>query len=103
MGLAQARPNEVMKVMKSRTGKPKRAANQPSVSEAFQRVQPLSTTSREHAGLTQAVTYCLAKDMLPIRTVEKKGFKTMLQRFYPRYQLPSSNYFTPVATDSNNY
>ena len=88
--------NEVMKVM-PRTGKPKCAANQPSVAEAFQRVQSLSTTSREQAELTRAVTHCLAKDMLPIHTVEKKGFKTMLQHFYPQYQLPSRNYFTRVV------
>ena len=47
--------------------------------------------------LTRAVTYCLAKDMLLISTVEKTGFKAMLQLFYPRYQLPSRNYFNRIA------
>jgi hypothetical protein len=39
----------------------------------------------------------LAKDILPISTVDKPGFKAMLQRFNPRYQVPSRNYFTRVS------
>ena len=35
--------------------------------------------------------------MLPISTVEKAGFKAMLQRFNPRYQVPSRSYFNRVA------
>ena len=80
--------------------KPKRPTGQygqPSLMEAFQKVTPLPTSSREHTELTRSVTYCLAKDMLPISTVEKTGFKAMLQRFYPRYQLPSRSYFSRVA------
>ena len=29
--------------------------------------------------------------------VEKTGFKTMLHRFHPRYQIPSRSYFSRVA------
>ena len=34
--------------------------------------------SYEYKKLTKLVTYCLAKDMLPISTVDKPGFKAML-------------------------
>ena len=54
-------------------------------------------SSREHKELTKSVTYFLAKDMLPAYTVEKSGFKQMLSKFNPRYDLPSRNYFSRVA------
>ena len=94
--LKNKHPDVYAEVCKSKA-KPKRPAGQSSISEAFQKVQPLATTSREHAELTKAVSYCLAKDMLPISTVEKTGFKTMLHRFHPRYQIPSRSYFSRVA------
>ena len=94
--LKNKHPELYSEVCKSKA-KPKRPAGQLSISEVFQKVQPLSTTSREHAELTRTVTYCLAKDMLPISTVEKMGFKAMLHRLHPRYQLPSRCYFNRVA------
>ena len=94
--LKNKHPELYTEVCKSKS-KPKRPTSQPSLSEVFQKVQPLSTSSREHAELTRAVAYCLAKDMLPISTVEKAGFKAMIQRFYPRYQLQSRSYFSRVA------
>ena len=45
----------------------------------------------------KSVTYFLAKDMLPVYTVEKSGFKQILSKFNPRYDLPSRNYFSRVA------
>ena len=79
------------------SGKCNHPVSQQSVSEAWQRTQTLPSSSREHKELTKAVTYCLTKDMLPISTVVKAGFKAMLQRFNPRYELPSCNYFTRVS------
>ena len=35
--------------------------------------------------------------MLPIATVDKPGFRAMLHKFNPRYQLPSHNHFTKVC------
>ena len=80
-----------------RKSKPKHQIGQPSLSEPFQKVQPLPSSSREHEELTKAVTSCLARDMLPISAVERTGFKAMLQRFNPRYQFPSHSYFSRVA------
>ena len=46
---------------------------------------------------TKAIALCLAKDMLPIYTVEKPGFKSMIHQFNPRYQLPGRMHFNWVA------
>ena len=35
--------------------------------------------------------------MLPIYTVKKEGFKAMLRKFNPRYDLPSRNHFSRVV------
>ena len=47
--------------------------------------------------LTEAVTYYIAKDAVPIRTVEKPGFKKLLKKFDSRYELPSRKYFSQRA------
>lgn len=47
--------------------------------------------------LTDKVTFCLAKDIMPIYSVEKRGFKEMLQAFDQRYELPSRKYFSQTA------
>ena len=43
------------------------------------------------------MTFCLARDTVPISTVVKLGFCEMLHTFNPRYRLPSQNHFTNVA------
>ena len=35
--------------------------------------------------------------MLPVYTVEKSGLKQMLNKFNPRYDVPSRNHFSRVA------
>ena len=68
-------------------GKHDHPAGQPSLSEAWQRMQTLPPSSQEHKELTKAVTYCLTKDMLPISTADKPGFKAKL------HVVPISNSF----------
>ena len=41
--------------------------------------------------------YCLAKDLMPIYSVEKDGFCQLLQSFDPQYELPSHKYFSIPA------
>ena len=50
------------------------STSQVSIVDAFEKCKVLSTTSREHKELTDAVARCLAKDCLPLYTVEKRGF-----------------------------
>ncbi|XP_073488853.1 E3 SUMO-protein ligase ZBED1-like [Aquarana catesbeiana] len=55
------------------------------------------TTSLRHKEITEAITFHLAKDMAPVTTVEKEGFKKLIQTLDKRYQVPSRNYFSHVA------
>ena len=72
------------------------SSGQRTIAASLEKTRMLSSKSREYKELTNAVTYCLAKDLLPIYSVEE-GFKTMLKSFNPKYQLPSRHYFTRVA------
>ena len=50
--------------------------------------------------LTNAVTYCLAKDSLPIQTVERTEFTALLKAFDSCYQIPSRKHFSQTALPS---
>lgn len=47
--------------------------------------------------LTDSITTCLCKDMVPIYTVEKDGFRNMLKKFDSQYEIPSRKYFSGTA------
>ena len=53
-------------------------------------------TGQVSAG-TDAVTFYLAKDMIPIKNVENEGFKRLLKIVHPRYEIPSRKYFSNTA------
>ena len=46
--------------------------------------------------LTNIVLYCI-EDVMPIHTVEKEGFKALLERFNSKYELPSQKYSSQTA------
>ena len=50
--------------------------------------------SKKWQELTDSVSYCIAKDMMPICTVEKQGFKALLKSFDSKYEAPSRKYFS---------
>ena len=79
------------------TSKAANKASTKTIKDLFEARTKLSSSSREHKELTKSVTYFLAKDMLPAYTVEKSGFKQMLNKFNPRYDVPSRNHFSRVA------
>ena len=64
--------------------KVKRPASQRLSSNTFHNVQPHSMSFPEHIQLTSIVTYCLAKDMLPISMIDQTWFRAMLKQFHPR-------------------
>ena len=70
---------------------------QSSISEAFSKMQKYERGGKQWQKLTNSVTHCLAKDMMPIYTVEKSGFKRLLNDFDPKYELPSRKYFSQKA------
>ena len=70
---------------------------QTSIIDSLSKKQPLSSSSKEHKALINSVANSLARDMLPVSTVDKPGFRAMLYQFNPRYQLPTRKHFTKVA------
>ncbi|KAI2647641.1 E3 SUMO-protein ligase ZBED1 [Labeo rohita] len=60
------------------------APKQSSLEASFTRSVPYEKKSRKWRDITNAVTYHIAKDMVPIATVEKEGFKTLLKTIDPR-------------------
>ena len=44
--------------------------------------------------MTRAITYYLAKDAMPLYTVEKPGFKHMVSKLDTRYELPLRKFFS---------
>jgi len=70
------------------------SADQPLIGEAFNQLEPLSTSSKRWKILNQAVSHCIAKDMLPISIVNNVGFRAMLHTFEPRYVVPDRKTFS---------
>ncbi|KAL3988405.1 serine protease 27 [Sarotherodon galilaeus] len=65
-----------------------------TINVALKSCTPHDKSSKRWGELTNAVTRCLARDMMPIQSVERKGFKKMLKTFDPRYRLPTKKYFS---------
>ena len=61
------------------------------------RVQKYSRQTKKWRDITNAVTFCLTKDCLPIYAVEKLGFRGLIEKLDPQYELPSSKYFSKTA------
>jgi len=80
--------------------KPSRSEDQPTIEHAFTQSQNYNRKSKKWQQLTNVVTKCIAKDMLPMAIVEKPGFKRTLETFDPRYQLPSRKYISQVTIPS---
>ena len=70
---------------------------QASVQQSFAIVTPYEKTSKRYKEITQVITYFLAKDMMPLRTVEKPGFIALVKKLDRRYDIPSRKYFSQEA------
>lgn len=70
---------------------------QSSISEAFSKMQKYERGGKQWQKLTNLDTHCLAKDMMPLYTVEKSGFKQLLNYFDLQHELPSRKYFGEKA------
>ena len=67
---------------------------QPTLSESIARSAKYLPDSAQAKELNRAVTYYIAKDSMPISVVERPGFKHMLLKLNPRYQVPARRHFT---------
>ena len=66
----------------------KQGETQRSIVKAFQTCEPLPCGSQRWKRLTDAVCSCVAKDSLPLDSVNDPGFRFMLKTFEPRYNPP---------------
>ena len=53
-------------------------SGQPSIPQSFARSEKYSHSSKRWTEVTDAVTYCISKDMMPIFSVEKEGFQRLV-------------------------
>ena len=56
---------------------------QQTLAGSFTKVTPYARNSKKWEKLTGAVTFCLAKNFMPIYSVEKPGFQQLLKEFKP--------------------
>ena len=67
---------------------------QSTLQQSVERTSKYPTQSAVAQELNYAITYFLAKDMHSLHTVDKLGFKQLVFKLNPRYQLPSRKHFT---------
>ena len=61
---------------------------QPTIVDLVESMRKYQKNGKKWQQLTDSVTHCLCKDMLPIYTVEKEGFRKMIHALDPQYELP---------------
>ena len=59
------------------------------IAAVFAKSAQYNRDSNNWKSLTKAVTFCIAKDAMPISTVERTGFLHLFKQFDPRYTPPS--------------
>ena len=70
---------------------------QPTLQACFKQSKKYSTSLKEHQRLSNVVTNFIVQDVMPIYTVEKHGFCTMVEALNPRNQLPHKDFFSRTA------
>ena len=76
------------------------SVGQSTIEETIERTQKYERKGKRWKELTDSITYCIAKDCLPINIVEGAGFKRMINAFDSRYEVPSRNHFSRIALPS---
>ena len=70
---------------------------QQTTMERYSAPVPYDKGTKRYNDITQAVAYHIAKDMLPLSTVEKPGYKNLLHVLDPHYVIPGRKYFSKTA------
>lgn len=81
------------------TKEPSGAQNKPqskTIEQAFACGTPYNRDSRRWQEITEAIATYICKDMVPIYTVEKQGFRALMKKLDSRYTMPSRKHFTQV-------
>uniref|UniRef100_A0A1X7TB10 BED-type domain-containing protein n=1 Tax=Amphimedon queenslandica TaxID=400682 RepID=A0A1X7TB10_AMPQE len=75
----------------------KKTVTQQTIESSVARGTKFSRDSPQHKELTHAIAYHIGKDGVPLSTVERPGFKHMIHKLNPKYDLPSRKYFSNEA------
>ncbi len=81
------------------TKEPSGAQNKPqskTIEQAFACGTPYNRDSRRWQEIREAIATYICKDMAPIYTVEKQGFRALMKKLDSRYTMPSRKHFTQV-------
>jgi len=70
---------------------------QPTLQHCLEQTKPYGFNSKEQRRMSAAVTNFIVRDVMPIYTVEKNGFRAMIGALNPRYRLPHKDYFSRIA------
>ena len=73
---------------------------QQTLEQCVEKISKFSNNCKEHRRFTEAVTNCIVRDVMPVYTVDKPGFRAMVEALNPRYQLPHKDYFNRIAIPS---
>lgn len=65
-----------------------------SLQASFTAATPYDKTSKRCKDITRAITQYIAKDMVPIQTVERDGFRCMVRTLDAKYELPGRKVFS---------
>ena len=80
-----AKYNELVSLLKLKPSEQTEVAKllkeQPSIEESFGKMIPLAQSSTRWKNLTSAVSQFVARDLIPIDTVNDPGFRKMLKVF----------------------
>ena len=87
-------PEEFAEARRASKGHVKQPTRQPTIKEAIDRLKPYPANSSRAQELNRAVASFIASEMQPYQVVEKPGFKKMISKLDPKYQLPTRKYFS---------
>ena len=83
--------DEVKKQQKEQSQSSSSKPKQPTIIDAVQRTRKHERNWRKWKQLTDSVTYFLAKNMLPLYTVKKEGFKKLIRTLDPQMTYQATN------------
>ena len=99
-------PKEFAAVTETKQSKKKKQAHehpenskqvQVTLPLAIERTQPYPSSSKRAQQIANALSYFIAKEMMPFNIVECPGFQKLLNRLDDRYDIPSRKYFAKTA------
>ena len=91
---ADLAPSSSRASSKSKSTEAEPTERQATLTETIARSAKYLPDSPQANELNRAITYHITKDSVPVSIVERPGFKCMLSKLNPRYQLPSRRHFT---------